>query len=350
MDCPGAAGYAEPVGSLSRVLLAASLLAGCGSEVPARRLPPPTPVAPAAKEPGHARTFRVAVISDMNGGYGSRAYGEAVHGAVARIVGLSPDLVLSTGDMVAGQRAGLDYPGMWESFHAAVSDRLATAGIPFAVSPGNHDASAYPRFARERAIYVDEWTRRRPELTFQDESRYPLRYSFVLGPALFIALDATTVGPLDGEQMEWLDRQLEIGADQPVKIVFGHVPLYPIAEGRRTEFIGDPLLEEMLIRHGVSLLVTGHHHAYYPGRRGPLRMVATACLGGGARPLIGSREVSARSLLLFEVSPDGVRSLDAFTGPRLASPIERATLPEEVGLPGMRIRRDDLAPLPATLR
>lgn len=332
--------YVDRVSSIARALLVACLFVGCGSELPREHVEPAPPVR--AKDPGHARALRVAVISDMNGGYGSRSYGEAVHGAVARIVELSPDLVLSTGDMVAGQRAGLDYEGMWASFHAAVSDRLAASGIPFAVSPGNHDASGYPPFAHERAIYVDEWLRRRPELAFQDGAHYPLRYSFVAGPALFVALDATTVGPLDGEQMAWLDAQLELGADHPVKIVFGHVPLYPFAEGRRTEFLGDPALEELLVRHGVSLFVSGHHHAYYPGHRGPLRLVSMACLGGGSRPLIGSDEESARSILLFEVTDEGVRALDAFAGEHFDTAIDRASLPPEVGLPGMRIERDDL--------
>ncbi|HEY8427045.1 MAG TPA: metallophosphoesterase [Sandaracinaceae bacterium] len=326
-------------------------LLGCGAElVPARaERPPAQDDAPgheaprAAKERGSApASLRVAVVSDLNGSYGSRSYGEAVHGAVARLRELSPDLVLSTGDMVAGQRPGLDYEGMWASFHAAVSDRLADAGIPFAVSPGNHDASGYPRYAHERAIYVEEWRRRRPELDFQDGTHFPLRYSFAMGPALFVAIDATTVGPLDDEQMAWLDEQLALGARHPVKIVFGHVPLYPFAEGRRSEHIGDPALEDLLARHQVSLFLSGHHHAYYPGRRGPLRLVSMACLGGGARPLLGERHPSERSLLLFEITDQGVRELDAYAGPRFDRKIERESLPPRVGLPGMQIVRDDL--------
>ncbi len=331
--------------SLHLALLALALL-GCGAEQRALReqmLSRAEAQDVRAKDPGNAPTrLRVAVVSDLNGGYGSRAYGEAVHGAVERITALTPDLVLSTGDMVAGQRAGLDYEGMWSSFHAAVSDRLAEADIPFAVSPGNHDASGYPPYAHERAIYVEEWLRRRPELDFLDGAHFPLRYSFTRGNALFVALDATTVGPLDDEQMAWLDRQLELGASYPVKIVFGHVPLYPFAEGRRSEHIGDPALEDMLVRHGVSLFVSGHHHAFFPGHRGPLRLVSMACLGGGARPLIGEHDPSARSILLFEITDDGIRELDAFAGPAFDQPIDRASLPEQVGLPGMKITRDDL--------
>ena len=47
------------------------------------------------------------------------------------------------GDMVAGQRRGRDYEGMWAGFHAAGSDRLAESSIPFAVSPGNHGYFVY---------------------------------------------------------------------------------------------------------------------------------------------------------------------------------------------------------------
>jgi hypothetical protein len=149
--------------------------------------------------------------------------------------------------------------------------------------------------------------------------------------------------------MAWLDRELERGRDHPVKIVFGHVPLYPFAEGRRSDHLGDPALEDVLVRHGVSLFLSGHHHAYYPGRRGALRLVSTACLGSGARPLIGTDDPSERSLLLFEVREDGVHELDAFTGPAFDRPIDRASLPEQVGLPGMLIQRDDLADV-VTLR
>jgi len=49
-----------------------------------------------------ADPLRVAVISDMNGSYGSTEYESTVDGAVRRIVALKPNLVISTGDMVAG--------------------------------------------------------------------------------------------------------------------------------------------------------------------------------------------------------------------------------------------------------
>jgi hypothetical protein len=284
----------------------------------------------------------VAVVSDLNGSYGSTTYEASVHAAIDRVVALEPDLVLSTGDMVAGQQAGHDYRAMWRGFHDAVSDRLEAAGIPFAVTPGNHDASGYSSFAGERAIFVDEWSSRRPDVVFLDDTDYPLRYSFTMGPALFVSLDDTTIGPLSGEQRDWLEAQLVAGAAQPVKIVYGHIPLHAFAQGRETEILDDPATEALLVDHDVTAFVSGHHHAFYPGRRGALRVVSMACVGSGARRLLGESVTSPRSILLLEIDEDGVRTLDGLGGAGFDVPIDRATLPESVGTGANVVVRDDL--------
>lgn len=285
----------------------------------------------------------IAVVSDLNGSYGSTTYQAEVHAAAAAVVALAPDVVLSTGDMVAGQQAGLDYGAMWAGFHAAVSDPLAQAGIPFAVSPGNHDASAYGGFEDERQIYVDEWTPRKPELEWIDDSAWPLYYSFTMGSVLFVALDSTTIGPLPAVHMAWIEEQLVAGAEKPVKILYGHVPLWPFAQGREDEVIGDPTLEAMLVEHDVTNFVSGHHHAYYPGKKAELGLVSMACLGAGPRALIGDGATSPRSILRIEITGDGeVQVLDALGGAAFDEPIDRATLPASLTYGGVTITRDDV--------
>lgn len=295
-----------------------------------------------ADPPPPSSPITVGVIADLNGSYGSTTYSGDVHDAVARLVELRPDLVISLGDMVAGQQSGLDYRAMWSSFHEAVSDPLARAGIPLAVTPGNHDASGYSSFSGERAIFITEWEARRPAVEFVDDERYPLRYAFVMGSALFISLDATTVGHLNREQMVWLEAQLEAGRGLRPKVVFGHLPIYPVSEGRETEIIGDPELEVLLVEHEVDLLLAGHHHAYYPGRRGRLRLATAACLGGGPRPLLGQEGNSPRSLMVLTLTPEGELQLDAFGGEGFLIPVLRGALPERVGSGDMLVRRDDL--------
>jgi len=321
-----------------RLLASCFLLLGCTAEgvLPAQR--PPTSVQ--AEGSFDTPPLRVVVISDLNGAHGQTRYGDPVHTAVSRVLEMDPDLVLSTGDMVAGQRRGLDYAAMWRGFHAAVSEPLAAASIPFAVAPGNHDASGYRRFGRERSAYAAAWAERRPVVHWVDAEHFPFRYAFEAGPALFVALDATTVGPLGEEQMRWLDAVLA-ATDQPVRVVFGHVPLHPFTVGREREYIGDLALEAILRRRNVALFVSGHHHAYYPGRRGPLRLVSMACLGGGPRALIGTEERSERAILAFEVTRDGVSRLDAFAGRDFDEVVERASLPIQVGVGERLITRDD---------
>ena len=288
------------------------------------------------------RSYTVAVVSDMNSSYGSTSYLDEVHGAADFITrSLEPDLVISAGDMVAGQKHGLDYRAMWSAFHRTVTDRITAAGIPFAPTPGNHDASGYPAYDNERDIYVDEWNTKKPNLNYVEDTYFPLRYAFRLGPALFVSLDDTTVGPLGDPQMMWLDTVLEENADAPVKIVYGHLPLWGFASEKTDEIIGDDDLEEMLERHDVDMFVSGHHHAYYPGRRRELRMLSMACLGTGPRELIGEGRTSRRSLAVFEYDASGIASVDAYLPPDFTQRVPRTMLPTSVDDGNAIVVRDD---------
>ncbi len=287
------------------------------------------------------QSLRIAVVSDLNGSYGSTNYDEAVHGAVAAIISGKPDVVLSTGDMVAGQKEGLDYRAMWRGFHAAVSDPLSAANIPFAVSPGNHDASGYNTFAAERDIYVDEWSNRKPALDYVDDEYYPLRYAFKVQDTLFIALDDTTIGPLSDGQMKWLNNVLSSNPAR-VKIVFGHVPLYPFSSEKASEIIGDAALEDLLNDHQVDAFISGHHHAYYPGKRASLRLTGMPCIGAGPRKLVGQAEVSVRAIVMIEIDGKQIGSIHGYPAGDFSSAIARSALPESIGSGSQVITRDDL--------
>lgn len=291
--------------------------------------------------------LRVAVISDLNGAYGSTHYGPSVARAVARIVALKPDLVIVTGDMVAGQRL---HPllerdaleAMWKAFHAEVTDPLAAAGIPLAVTPGNHDASDYERFSLERSIFREQWRERTQGLRFVDRADHPLHYAFAVGDALFVSLDATRIGALDPEQRRWLDALLEREAGGfRHRVVFGHLPIYPIAQGREREVMADHELERVLRRHGVELFLSGHHQAFYPGFHEGVRHVGQACLGAGPRKPIGSTRTSERALTWLELGATGVR-VTALGGPGLDRPIDLATLPEAIHSSVGTLVREDL--------
>jgi 3',5'-cyclic AMP phosphodiesterase CpdA len=294
--------------------------------------------------------LRVAVISDLNGSYGSTQYEPTVSAAVQRIAELKPDLVISTGDMVAGQRLHppLDEPAvqaMWTSFHGAVTEPLAKARIPFAVTPGNHDASAYATFAVERETFRREWLARKPALRFVDDSGYPFRYAFSVGQVLFVSLDVTRVGAIDADEKRWLDELL--GREAPRfrhRVVFSHLPVYPFTHGRETEVSADHDLERILRRHGVEVYLSGHHHAFYPGYREGIRFVSQACLGAGPRALLGAGTRSERAITLLEVADDGHLTVRALAAPDFTREIDRSSLPRSIASRYGTLVRDDLRP------
>jgi len=265
---------------------------------------------------------------------------------VRRIVEMKPDLVISTGDMVAGQRKPhLTRPQvetMWRAFHEHVSNPLAEAGIPLAVTPGNHDGSAYHGFELERQIYGEQWSARRLAVTFVDAAHYPYHYAFAAGEALFVSLDATTLGGLAPEQMTWLKELLaEHGPKYRQRVVFSHVPLWPFTQGREREFIGDPALEQLLKDAKVDLYLSGHHHAFYPGHKDGIHLVSQACAGAGPRRLIGSDQRSPRAITLIEIEGAQLR-LAALQEPDFTHLVDWRRLPERIRSKAAELIRADL--------
>ncbi len=296
--------------------------------------------------PAGADDVRIVVISDLNGSYGSTDYSRNVHKAVATIVALSPDVVLSTGDMVAGQRrpalSDAEVRAMWRAFHAVVTEPLARAGIPLAATPGNHDGSAYSGFEAERRIYEDEWKARRPTLRFVEDKTYPFFYSFDIGSARIVSIDATRVGPIDAYQMLALETVFD-GAG-PARIVFSHMPLWPFTVERENEIIGDPALESLLDRSEVDLYLSGHHHAYYPGQIEAFSVISQAELGGGPKRLIGTEQTGPKGITLLDISQDGTIRVSTLKGPDFQIPVDIRTLPERLNTPERVIRRIDTVP------
>ena len=299
-------------------------------------------------------TTRVVVLSDFNESYGSVRYSSNVDGAVARTIALAPDLVISTGDMVAGQRLAppLDHEelsAMWRAFHRRVSDPLAAAGLAFAVTPGNHDASSGERFRLEREVYREQWLARKPAVEFVDAAHYPFQYAFRVGDVLFASLDATYVGHLSHAAKNWLRDLLgKVGPGYRHRVVFSHIPLWPFSVGRESEFLGDLELEEILQHGRVDLHLTGHHHAYYPGYKDGVRYVSQGCLGAAPRPLIGTKRIPARSIVVIDFDPTGRVRVEAYRGPGFAEAIPRSALPPRIESRRATLVRDDLADMGAS--
>lgn len=255
----------------------------------------------------------IAFIADLNGRYGSTSYDPRVTVAVETIVDLQPDLVISAGDMVAGQKQPrLDSHRlqlMWDAFNRAVADPLLTAGIPLAVTPGNHDGSAFPDFALERETFEAQWGARVPELDILPGSEWPRRYAAQAGKLLLLTFDGTRPGPLPADERIFVERMLQRhGEAASAIIVFSHLPMWPLTKGREHEIIDDAELLDLLHRQGVDVYASGHHHAFFAGTddAGMLHL-GLGALGGNARAFSGSHTRQPFSFALLTVDEGELR-------------------------------------------
>jgi hypothetical protein len=300
----------------------------------------------------HAEPLRVVVLSDLNSTYGSTEYDPEVAHAVRRTVDeWRPDLVLIAGDMIAGQRPALDdadVRAMWAAFDSVVAAPLRRAGIPLAVTMGNHDASGHPGHERDRRLAYEYWGTRRGDLGIQDGGHYPFYYAFTRGDVFFVVLDASTGAVVaDTAQMAWLATALASpdARSAGLRISMGHVPMYAVAEGRNRpgEVQAHPdSLRSILETGGVRLHVSGHHHAYYPGRRGELELLHAGALGQGPRPLLGSDLPPTRTVTLLELftAVDSVAERTFRVENTMTEPFDAALLPPRIdGFNGSVIRR-----------
>lgn len=311
----------------------------------ARPQPAPAPESP----------LRAVVISDLNGSYGSTDYPVEVSRAVDHIVQTwRPDVVLVAGDMVAGQAPQLPdsaVRAMWQAFDSVVAAPLRAARIPLVATLGNHDASAYPAHARDRRIAAEYW-RGSPAsspLSFVDREHYPLRYTVRQRDVFIVAWDATNQeSSTDPELLQWLREALASPEAREARhrVVLGHLPLYAVAQGRNLpgEVLarGD-MLRRLLETWGATLFVSGHHHAYYPGRRGALELLHAGALGNGPRQLIGTSMPPRKTVSVLDFFADsvGITTYELGTEASAPQPIPVGTLPRAIcGIGGWVVRRD----------
>lgn len=295
-----------------------------------------------------AQPVRLAILGDFNGPYGSTTYPAPLARSVTRIVNeWQPDAVLSPGDLIGAQQASLgdaQVRAMWAAFDREVREPLTRAGIPFAFTLGNHDAS--PRSPRDRREAATYWAAHVPPLAFVDRAAFPFRFSFTLGSgAVFVAsLDAS--GPdVSAGQRAWLAAQLAYPAARAAgaRLVLGHLPLAGVSAGKNRpgEVLRDaPALRQIMEAGRVLAYVHGHHAAFYPARLGRLNVLSAGGIGG--RDYVGHPGTARSTVTLLTVWPAQGRAtfetVDAATG----QPVDPASLPARLdGLNGPLVRVSD---------
>lgn len=294
---------------------------------------------------------RIAVISDLNGPYGTLDYAWHVDSTVARVIREQPDIVIVAGDMIAGQDRRLPddrFAQMWEVFYDRVGKPFQDAGIPFGFTIGNHDGSPSDPFTRERVAAREYWGNpaHDPLLDIVDKGDYPFYFSYRANDVFIITWDASSAN-ITESTLSWVKEQLQSEEAQQAsyRIMLGHLPLYGAAVGRNRygEMLRNPdELHEVMQRYNVDMYVSGHHHAYYPGHKGGVDLLQTGALGGGPRPLLQFGADPRKSWSMLEISDKvTLTTWDADTHEL----IDNKELPRYLhGLTGFTVRRDTEIP------
>ncbi len=264
----------------------------------------PKALAPIEKD----KFLKIAVISDLNSGYGSTLYHPDVRATLKELDSIKPDMILCAGDMVAGQKLTLteqNLAEMWQSFNSNVLTPIKAMQIPFAFTVGNHDAS--PNFAKDRQMAKNFWNENQDQLRLKyvDQTNFPFYYSYSQNDVFFISWDAA--GALvQADVFKWMQDQLnsEKAKKAKLRIVLGHLPIYAIVESKNKP--GEVLAATQQItaffkQNKVDLYISGHQHAYYPAQENGLRLLNTGCIGEGPRQLIGNPTAATRAYTIIEV-------------------------------------------------
>ena len=262
---------------------------------------------------------RLVVISDLNSAYGSTDYDPEVDKGIALIPFWQPDMVVCSGDMVAGQSPSLtaaEIRSMWAAFDDHVAAPLRRYQLPYGFTIGNHDASGALGgqggfvFQQERDLATEYWTdpAHDPQLQFVDRFEFPFYYTFEQNDIFFLVWDGSS-HLIPSEKLAWAEAALASEAAQSAKmrIILGHLPLYAVAIGRDRP--GEVLanadeLRRMLEKYKVHTYISGHQHAYYPGHRGKLQLLHTGLLGSGARSLLEGDRPPMKTLTVLDIRFD----------------------------------------------
>lgn len=299
---------------------------------------------------------RIVVISDLNSQYGSTTYESEVTNAIALIPTLKPNLVLCGGDMIAGQKKSLtktQINDMWRAFDHHIAAPLRKSKIPFGFTIGNHDGSGSISqgqyiFQAERELATAYWKNptHQPRLNFIDRSGFPFYYTFTQNQIFYLVWDASS-NIISAQQLAWVKKSLgsRIAQQAKMRIAIGHLPLYGISIGRDKvgEFLDNAeQLRSLLEQYQVHTYISGHAHAYYPGKRGQLELLHAGALGSGARKLLNSNLPPTKTLTVVDIDFGTEKTIYTTYNMKTLEIINIQSLPRFIMAPNGKVFRRDL--------
>lgn len=300
---------------------------------------------------------RLVAISDLNSSYGSIDYDPEVETAIKLLPFWQPDMVVCSGDMVAGQDITLTQErirAMWQGFDKYVGAPLRAMKMPYGFTVGNHDASSAMGvggkflFQVERNLTAEYWRdpNHDPGVEFVDRFEFPFYYTFKDKDIFFLSWDGSS-NHIPDDKLAWVEKALSSPEAKQAKlrILLGHLPLYAVAIGRNTAaevMENSDKLRAMLEKYNVHTYISGHHHAYYPAHKGKMQLLHMGILGSGPRPLIEGNAPPLKAMTVIDVNFNSPE-LTTYTTYNMQTlqPIDHEQLPRFLaGHNGMVLRRD----------
>jgi hypothetical protein len=214
----------------------------------------PAAAAPPLALPNREGSLKFGVLGDF--GTGSREQyqlGEQMAKLHARF---PYKLVVTVGDNLYGSQRPQDFVNKFEKPYKALLD----ADVKFYASLGNHDDRSQARY----------------KLFNMDGKRY---YTFKAPDedVRFFAFESDYPVP---EQIAWLATELE-NSREKWKIPYFHHPLYSSGERHGSDVTLRKALEPLFLKHGVSVVLTGHDHFYE--RTKPQNGIVYFVVGSGGK-------------------------------------------------------------------
>ena len=215
--------------------------------------------------------FTFAVFGDFRPSRRDRPYSEAFPKMLDEMNLISPSFILSVGDAYYG------YGGSFQRFKNEIDyflSKIKSLDTPFFNVIGNHETGG----TLERENYIKE--------------RFGNLYgSFDYGNSHFIMLNTDEIGKegtIKGEQLKWLEKDIEANRSAENIFVFMHRPLFSAldtetAKGKSFKDKSNrDYLHRLFKRYNVKAVFAGHEHLFSETVKDGIRYFIS---GGGGSPL-----------------------------------------------------------------
>jgi 3',5'-cyclic AMP phosphodiesterase CpdA len=206
-------------------------------------------------------------LAAKGGSYTFIAYGDTRSDAVshaaivAEIVGLHPEFVLQSGDLVDHGTSQSE----WAQFDS-IESPIKAAHIAYYPARGNHDLGSY---------YL-------AHVTQKYDSGNGYYYAFTRHNSRFMIVDSFEDYDPTSAQYKWLESELQKANKSGLNtfVMFHESPFSVGPHGDTPE--AQEYLHPLFAKYKVSLVICGHDHLYYRMKRDGVNYVVT---GGGGAPL-----------------------------------------------------------------